>query len=576
MKKLLPLLFLSFIFTGCSSFPETVESDIADAIIINGKIYTVDSDSLWAEAVAIQDGKYVAIGNNDDIRKWQGLSTNVIDLAGAFAMPGINDAHIHPIMGGVQSLYECSFGFTATPDEITSALSECVQKRPKGEWLKGGQFGSGFFEQYNLASPRQFLDNISTDHPIFLNDDSGHNAWVNSAALEIAGITKNSPDPDGGTFVRDKDGNPNGVLLENAARLFDSIIPEYTEVQMKAAFVNSMHMANEYGITGLKDAGGLESAPVILHALDQDNLLTLHAAACIRTPYGHREEILDYDSIVAERASYQTDNVHVNFVKLFLDGVPTPARTAAMVHPYLPDQAHGDQYTGFMHLDTDLLKQDLIELDRLGFTVKIHAAGDGSVRTALDAIEAARDANGASERRHEIAHAGYIDPIDLPRFSKLNAVADFSPYLWHPSSIIDAVISAVGLERGAKYWPTRDLIDDGANILAGSDWPAAVPDANPWIGIEALVTRADPRGLASGTLWPEQAIELSEALEIYTMGGARALRLEDKTGSVSIGKFADLIVLDRNLFEIPPTDIGDVVVSHTYFKGQKTSTQSIK
>ncbi len=574
MKRLLSLLCLSPLFAGCSSLPETAQSNIADTILINGQIYTMEADATWVEAVAIRDGKYIDVGSNNDIQKWVGSSTEVINLDGAFAMPGINDAHIHPIMGGVKTLFECNFSFTATPEDIARRLAECTNATPQGEWLRGGQFGSGFFEKHSLESPLRFLDVISTEHPIFLNDDSGHNAWVNSAALKIAGINKETENPDGGTIVRDENGNPNGVLLENAARLFDSIIPEVTQEQMKAAFLHSMRMANSYGITGLKDAGGLESAPVILHALDQENLLTLHAAACIRTPYGSRDTLLDYDSIVAERSKYQTPNVHVNFVKLFLDGVPTPARTAAMVHPYLPDEKHGDKYTGFMHLKSELLQKDVIELDRLGFTIKIHAAGDNSTRTALDAIEAARIANGTKLRRHEIAHAGYIDPADLPRFAELNAVADFSPYLWHPSPIIEAIYTALGEERGEKYWPTRDLLDSGAHILAGSDWPAAVPDANPWVGIEASVTRADPRGLSEGILWPEQAISVSEALEIYTMGGARALLLEEVTGSVAVGKFADLIVLDRNLLEIPPYDIGDSTVLHTFFKGKKTPTNT--
>ena len=261
------------------------------------------------------------------------------------------------------------------------------------------------------------------------------------------------------------------------------------------------------------------------HAADQSDTLNLHVATSIRTPYGHRTEPLDYDEVDRIRDAYVSDNVHTSFVKIFLDGVPTPARTAAMIEPYLPDEAHGADYTGSLHIEFDTLAADLIELDKRGYTVKIHTAGDRSVRLALDAIEAMRQQNGNAEMRHELAHAGYIAASDLPRFAALNAVADFSPVIWHPSPIIDAVILAVGQERGGKYWPVRDLLDSGAPVLAGSDWPSAVPDANPWVGIEAFVTRRDPRGDAPGALWPEQAITLEEAIEIYTLHGLQLLLL---------------------------------------------------
>ena len=200
--------------------------------------------------------------------------------------------------------------------------------------------------------------------------------------------------------------------------------------------------------------------------------------------------------------------------------------------------------------------------------MKIHTAGDRSVRIGLDAIEATRGALGNMDKRHELAHAGYIDPMDLPRFSELNAVADLCPVIWHPSPIMDAVFAAVGEERGERYWPVRDLIDSGAPILAGSDWPSAVPDANPWTGIEAFVSRRHPRDLAEGALWPEQAITLEEAVEIYTLRGARAMQMADKIGSIEVGKLADLIVLDQNIFEVPIEKVADTRVLQTWFEGR--------
>jgi predicted amidohydrolase YtcJ len=292
-------------------------------------------------------------------------------------------------------------------------------------------------------------------------------------------------------------------------------------------------------------------------------------ATCIRTPYGKHTGPLDYEAIEKERAAYRSAHVHTDFVKLFLDGVPTPARTAAMLAPYVSDKEHGAKFTGGdLHIDPKLLAADVAELDKRGFTVKMHAAGDRSVRAGLDAIEHARKVNGASGLTHELAHAGYVDPADVPRFAALNAAPDFCPVLWHPSSIIDAVVSAVGKERGSRYWPTRSLLDTKALLIAGSDWPAAVPDQNPWVGVEAFVTRRDPRGETPGELWKEQAITLEEALKIYTLHGARALKLERRTGSIEVGKSADLIVLDRHLFKVPIEDVGDTQVRMTFFEGK--------
>ena len=239
-----------------------------------------------------------------------------------------------------------------------------------------------------------------------------------------------------------------------------------------------------------------------------------------------------------------------------------------MLKPYVTDEVHGEGFTGELHLAPNRLREDVIGLDRRGFTIKMHAAGDRSVRVGLDAIQAAREINGNSGLRHELAHAGYIDPSDIPRFGRLNVAADFSPYLWHPSPIIESVVSAVGGNRAKQYWATRDLIDSGGSVSIGSDWPAAVPDANPWSGLAALVTRADPYGSTPGTLWLEQAVTLQEAISIFTLSSAVSLKLEDQTGSVSEGKFADLIVLDRNLFEIPPDAIAGTQVELTFFKGQ--------
>ncbi len=541
----------------------------ADTVLRGGVLYTAEPSSRDAQALAITEGLIAYVGSDAGVVAHIGPSTRVVDLAGAMVMPGIVDGHIHAVRGGLNSLLGCTFAFSATPTQIRERVAPCVEDQPDALWIRGGQWDSGFFERFDIPSPRAFLDEVSGDKAVYLADDALHNAWVNSKALALAGVDGDTPDPPGGRYARDADGNPNGLLIETAPKAVAAVIPDYSREQYQAGAVEFARIANAFGVTSVKDAGPTETEMRAYYDADQAGKLTVNVATSIRTPYGHREHALDYAAIEALRDRFASTHVHTAFVKIFLDGVPTPARTAAMLAPYLPDELHGHEFTGGpLHVPMTLLVPDLIALDARGFTVKLHAAGDRSVRRGLDAIEAVRAANPSRALRHELAHAGYIDPADIPRFAQLNAVADLSPIIWFPSPIIDSIVTALGERRALAYWPVRDLIDHNAPLLSGSDWPAAVPDANPWMGIEALITRRDPRGKHAGVLWAEQAITLAEALQIYTLDGARALRLEDKTGSLTIGKSADIIVLNHNLFEIAPEHISDTRVVRTFFEGQ--------
>lgn len=553
--------------TGCQKTEEV--SFTADLVLRGGVIHTVNAAKPRAQALAVFGSEIIFVGTDEAAAGYIGPQTEVVDLDGRLVLPGIIDAHLHPLGGAVKELYQCNFPFSADPAQVQATVAQCVADRPDAEWITGGQWDSAFFDNFELASPRAFLDEVSGDAAVFLSDDSGHNGWANSKALELAGISADTPDPTGGTITRAADGTPNGVLLETAQGLAYAVIPKPSDEQFVTAAKWFSDYANAYGITAAKAAAIEEGEMAGFVAADKMGELNVHMATSIRTPYGHRVDALDYEEIDRIRDAYASEHVHTDFVKIFLDGVPTPARTAAMLEPYLPDEAHGADFTGGdLHVGLETLAADLVELDRRGYTVKMHTAGDRSVRVALDAIEVARQSLGNKDKRHELAHAGYIHPDDIPRFAELNAVADLCPILWHPSPIIDAVISAVGEERGRQYWPTRDLLDANAPILAGSDWPSAVPDANPWPGVEAFVTRRDPRGSAEGTLWPEQAISLEEAIEIYTIHGARAMKMEDRTGSIEVGKLADFIVLERNIFEIPIDEVADTTIQQTYFEGR--------
>jgi len=545
-----------------------VSPERADTLLINGFVLTMERDLPRAEAVAIRNGKISALGTSAALRGACGAGTRVVDLKGKMVMPGLIDGHCHPTKGAIADLFSCKFAFTATPDEIAQILVDYAERCPDAECIHGGRWASDFFDVHDLPSPRKWLDRWSANRPVYLRDDSGHNGWANSKALRLAGITRDSVDPIGGKIVRDPaTGEPNGLLLEEADTSARSRLPDWSAEQYRAGVLEMVRIANRYGIVGVTDADASEAVLEALQDVDRTGALTLHVAACITTPYGHRETPLDYDRIEALRDRFASPHVDTRFAKIYEDGVPTAVRTAAMLRPYLRREQFAEGFRGLLHVDEATLAHDIGELEKRGFTVKLHTAGDRAVQTALNAIEKAHAASGRSDLRHELAHAGFIDPHDIRRFRQLNTVADLSPYLWYPSPIVQSIREAVGA-RSERYWPIRDLLEAGAPVLAGSDWPAAVSSMNPWTGIAAMITRRDPTGGSPGALWPEQSIRLEQALKIFTIDGARALRRETETGSLKVGKSADLVVLGQNLFRVDPDEVAATVVEMTLFSGE--------
>jgi predicted amidohydrolase YtcJ len=483
-------------------------------------------------------------------------------------MPGIIDVHNHHTRGGQADLYETNILPTLSFDAVLDLVRRRAAATAPGEWVSGGIWGSNIVGRLYKTSARDALDAACPDHPVMLRDDSQHSRWVNSRALEIIGVDAATPNPPNGEIVRDPDnGEATGLLLERASTLAETALARTVKDAANRNICSTrraVQILNSFGVTAYQDANTMLPYLQALAALDAEGSLS---AWCVASLPAHQPLMgtdIFGDALIALRENFRSRHVRPDFVKIFMDGVPT-TRTASMIEPYIPDQLYGCCYRGEALVSIPELVRWIAKCEKLGLSTKIHCAGDGAVRDTLDAIDVVRSFNGPG-RIHQIAHAGFIDPTDIPRFASLNVAADLSPIIWYPSPIIEAIQAAVPEPRSSRYWPNRDLLEAGALMAAGSDWPV-VSNPDPWLGIEGMVTRRNPKGGFAGALWPEQALDLATVLEIYTANAARAMGLDALTGSLETGKSADLIILDRHLFEIPSQDLADAKVLSTYFEG---------
>jgi predicted amidohydrolase YtcJ len=563
MNKRYLILLVTLVLGACSQ-PEEPAVSGADAVYTNAKIYTVDAGNSWAEAMAVTDGKIVAVGSDQEIAAYASDATASHDMQGRMIMPGIHDTHIHPSLAGEMQQLQCYF-LSFDLNEVRDALKACLADTPDGEWVRGGQWYDMLFAQSEM-SPREILDEIAPDHPVFLMDWSWHNAWVNSRALEIFGIDSDTPNPQGGVIAKDDAGEPNGILGDTAAYSMLRELPAYSIEDRMAALEWSLGQISQHGVTTIKEAIVTTSIAETYREMSRQGRLQMRIKSSLtwknEFAMSHEDEV----ALIAERADYTMDDVDTGFAKIMLDGVPIPpVYTAAMLEPYVSSDQYPEGWRGKLIFEPEELNADVIDLDSKGLSVKIHATGDWSLRAALDAFEAARDANGDSGVIHEVSHAELIHPDDIPRFAELNVAAEMCPILWHP---VPGLTWDVWLGPDRKPWPIKSLVEAGALVTYGSDW-SVVPTPNPWPGIEAMVTRADPSGKLEGTLWPEQAIDLATTIRIFTQNSAIANRAGDSSGSLEVGKDADFIVLDRNIFEVPITDVGETQVLMSVVGGKE-------
>jgi len=530
----------------------------ADIVFRGGAVYTVDSVRSWAEAVGLREGRIVYVGTNAGVAKWIDSNTEVIDLQGKMLLPGFHDSHVHLVGGGIE-MAECDINGLTDPGPILATIRMYAEQHPEKAWIRGG----GWPLTLNDGNPRkEMLDEVIQDRPAIIDAFDGHSSWANSKALAIAGITKQTPDPPRGRIERDPGtGEPTGTLRESATRLVTDKIPQYTHEEYVAGLRRGLELANRLGITSVQEASVRDTYLNAYVDVEAAGDLTVKAVAALKL-----EPEKPFSPQLAQFIDWRTRHASRRFrptaVKIFLDGV-IESRTAAMLQPYL-----GGDDRGWLNVEPEVLKPLAAELDRLGFQIHIHAIGDRAIQCSFDALEFARGRNGVRDSRHHLAHIQLFHPTDIPRFRRLGVVANFQP-LWASADdyIVKMTEPILGSERSRWLYPIRSVADTGAVIVGGSDW--SVSSMDPLEAIQVAVTRQRLEDDSSEAWIPEEIVDLGLMLAAYTINGAYVNFQEKETGSIEVGKAADLIVLDRNLFEIPKIQIGHAKVLLTLLDGRE-------
>lgn len=559
-RTLSMLLLLALIFSNSIlAFSQKLPAKTADMVFLNAAAYTMNASRAWAEAVAIKQGRIVYVGADNGARIFIGPRTRVVDLRGKMLLPGFHDSHVHIVMGGIE-LGECVLSDLTTEQQILEAVRRYAEQNPQAKWIRGSGWQLPVFA--NANPHKSLLDKTVPDRPVLLVAADGHSAWANSRALEIAKVTKNTPDPKPGRIERDAEtGEPTGTLREDAIELVSKHLPEYTMEDYVKGLRRGLEMANRYGITSFQDANCDESQLKAYAELDRRGELTARVVAALSV--NPSNGISQVPRLTELRKKYHGRRLRATATKIFADGV-IEARTAALLEPYL--ETNGDR--GKANVEPEQFNPLVAALDREGFQVHVHAIGDRAIRNALDAFEFARSKNGSRDSRHHIAHLELFSPRDIPRFRQLGVIANFQPlWAYADTYITKLTLPALGPERSRWLYPIRSLASTGAVVACGSDW--TVTSMNPLDAIQVAITR---RGLDEGPGSPwiaEEKADLAEMLAGYTINGAYVNFEEKQTGSIEVGKAADLIVLDRNLFEIAPHEIHRAKVLLTLLEGRE-------
>jgi predicted amidohydrolase YtcJ len=557
MRSTLRLLQQGFVTAGLC-LGGCRHTDPAELVLRHGAIYPLATDSLRVETLAVRDGRVVYAGDDRGARRLIGGRTEVLELAGRMVLPAFRDTHVHP-RGGI-NLSECGFDELRTRDAVLDSLKRCAALHPEHPWVRGRGWQLPLFPD---ANPRkEWLDLIIPDRPVFLVAADGHSAWVNSKALALAGVTRDTRDPPNGRIERDpRTREPSGTLRERAIDLVARELPPRSQAEIRSGLLRAVRLANSYGIVVLHEAA---AGPALLEAyaaLDSAGELSARIIAAIEVdPAAGLSQL---DSLRAWRGRFAGRRYFsASAAKLFVDGV-IEAKTAALLAPYLD----GSGRRGEPNFSPGALDTLVAAIDAAGFQVHQHAIGDRAVRMALDALAFARQHNGPREARPIIAHLELIDPADIPRFAELGVIPSFQPLWAYADDYITRLTEPIlGPQRSRWLYPIGSVARSGAPLAAGSDWP--VSSMNPLEAIQVAVTRRGPEA-GPGPPWiPEEVVPLRTMLAAYSSGGAYAAGTESTEGTLELGKTADLIVLDRDLYRIPVTQIHAAKVLLTLLDGR--------
>lgn len=564
---------------GCLDW-DSDRPEPATLVLRGGQVRTMDADRRVVSAVAVRGNRIVAVGSDAEIGEYVGVHTQVVELNGRTVLPGFIDAHVHPALGG-ERLAQCSVGGESLSVEqmIEFAQTVCLagepQPVPEGKWLEIANVNP-----VNFVATAADLDRISSTRPVALHGIDGHTEWVNTKALQLAGITAETPDPPGGEIERDANGQPTGFLKDAAQGLVDSIIPPLTLDEKVALAADALAMLRAKGITTVQDAWVSEGTLDVYEALAAAGHLKMRVRASLMSDIVDDEA--EYQRLLGLRAKYAAHPlIQADAVKIFSDGViEYPTQTAAMIKPYLDGNGNATTNHGGRYFEQAVLNAYVTRLDKEGFTVHTHSIGDYTTRATLDAIQAARQANGAAgaeANRHQITHLQIVDPADIPRFGALGVVANMQLFWAEPNEwSMDAVEPYLLPETHRYMYPAGSLRAAGATLVGASDWPvdALLDDPMPNTPLAAMQTGATRTNATPGSpylgqvLHGEEVVPVADMLAAYTANAARALRLEAQVGSIEVGKRADMVVLGADPLQVPPLEISQIAVLQTIFDGQ--------
>ncbi len=546
----------------------------AELVFHGGPVFTADTVRSRASAVAVSGGRIVAVGG-EGVRELIGPQTEVVDLSGRLLVPGFQDAHVHPVSGGLE-LLRCDLADGTTEAEYLDLVAAYARTHPPteedgSEWVLGGGWAMSAFPGGTPTAAA--LDRVLPDRPAFLPNRDGHGAWVNSAALRRAGIDRDTPDPVDGRIERDHDGTPTGTLHEGAMSLVNRLIPDPTPEFLREALLAGQRYLHSYGITAWQDAiigdySDLVDQGETYRRAAIDGSLTGRVVGALWWDRGAGLEQIP--SLVERRERFSHGRFRATSVKVMQDGVAENF-TAAMLEPYHDGHGHPTDNSGISFVDPEVLREAVPRLDGLGFQVHFHAIGDRAVRECLDAVAEAIARNGRGDNRHHIAHIQVVHPDDVPRFRELGVAANMQS-LWATlePQMVELTLPFLGAPRDAWQYPFGDLLRAGAVLAAGSDWSVSSP--NPLAAIHTAVNRQAAPGYEEGDyepFLPDQAIDLGTSLAAYTAGSAWVNHLDRETGTIEVGKYADLAVLDRDPFAGPADEIGAARVLETFVEGDR-------